>query len=237
MKLSVDNQQRVNTAALMLLEFYKIMMGTFLMIFVPQQCSTEVCSLSDNFSNGATLNRIALGSNFATFISILAFYGIEIKRENWCIKYLDIDPEKPNNYLDDEIEQYPAFKEQMASMNRDYLHSLYGSAGLLIVNFGVSSVAIGFNYAGSNTLTSLLSFLLLVSMKLHSAYTVGTRSVEDERAFSAYMTIARTYNTIDEDHRIDGSEVGDQDAVTHTDANAIAAGATEVALEVIGNRA
>lgn len=236
MKLSVDNQQRLTAAAIMLLEFYKVTMGTFLVIFVPQQCGDDVCSLSDNFSNDAPLNRAAIACNFAAFATVLGFYAVEIKRENWCIKFLDIDPDKPNNHLDDEIESYPILKSDMASLNRQYLGTLYAAAALMAANFGVSGAAIATNYAGSNTLTSLLSFVLLVSMKLYAAYTVGTRSVEEERAFSGYLTIARTYNTIDDDHRVDGDNAEHQDSVAHTDASDIASGAASIALE-LSNRA
>ena len=73
----------------MLLEFYKVTMGTFLVIFVPQQCGNDVCSLSQNFSNDAPLNRVALACNFAAFATVLGFYGVEIKRENWSIERID----------------------------------------------------------------------------------------------------------------------------------------------------
>ena len=82
MKLSVDNQQRLTASAIMLLEFYKVTMGTFLVIFVPQQCGDEVCSLYDNLTNDFFLNRAALACNFAAFVMVLGFYGIEIKRES-----------------------------------------------------------------------------------------------------------------------------------------------------------
>ena len=47
----------------------------------------------------------------------MAFYYTEI-REEWCIQYLDIDPDKANENLDDEIEQYPELKEGMAKLNK-----------------------------------------------------------------------------------------------------------------------
>ena len=206
MKLSVDNQQKLTATLIMILEFYKVMMGTFLVIFVPQKCNNHVCSLSDNVTRDTLINKVSLFSNFTTFIAVLAFYGIEIKRENWCINYLDIDPDKSNNFLDDEIEDYPIIKTDMLNINKTYLNTLYISSSFLIINFGLSSVAIANNYAGSNTLTSLISFILLITIKLYSAYNVGMRSVQEERAFSGYMTIARTYNTIDEDYRIQTSE-------------------------------
>ena len=200
MKVSVDNQQRLTATGMMLLEFYKVLMGTFLVVFVPQQCGDEVCGLGDNIANNDTLHRAALLNNLVTFAAVLVFYGVEVHRENWCIEYLDIDPGKPNNHLDEEIEAYPQIKNEMAIMNRRYIKALYAASGLLAANFGISSAAIFREYAGSSTITSLASFAILVAMKLYSAREVGVRSVEEERAFSGYLTIARTYNTIDADH-------------------------------------
>lgn len=234
MKISVDNQQRITTGMLMFLEFYKVMMATFLVIFVPQDCDGKVCSLSENFNNSDNIHVSALISNFITFVFVLNFYKNEIFREEWCIQYLDIDPEKPNNNLDEEIEKYPLYKETMKSLNNDYLNSLYASSGLLLGNFALSSVAIGYNYQGPNTLTSILSFLLLLGEKLYSSYTVGTKSVEDERAFSAYMKISRTYNTIDKDYKIN-EEYNDDDVVdvTHNDVGDIATGVGDVMVDIV----
>jgi len=202
MKLSVDSKQRVTTTCLMFLEFYKILMATFLVLFVPQKCEEEVCTITENFFKRDPVHLAALISNFTTFVSVLYFYYIEMKRENWCIKYLDIDLAKPNNYLDDEIERYPKYKKQMNQLNKSYLKSMYVSSSLLVINFGVSGTAIGFDYVGTNTITTMLSFFLLISSKLYSAYVTGTESVKKERALSAYMKTAKTYNTIDEDFRI-----------------------------------
>ena len=202
MKLSVDSKQRVTTTCLMFLEFYKILMATFLVLFVPQKCEDEVCTITENFFKRDPAHLAALISNFTTFVSVLYFYYIEMKRENWCIKYLDIDLTKPNNYLDDEIEAYPKYKKQMNQLNKSYLKSMYASSTLLVINFGISGTAIGFDYVGTNTITTMVSFFLLISSKLYSAYVTGTDSVKKERALSAYMKTAKTYNTVDEDFRI-----------------------------------
>ena len=49
MKLDVDSKQRIMTAFYMILEFYKIIMGTFLVVFVPQQCGDQLCTATENF--------------------------------------------------------------------------------------------------------------------------------------------------------------------------------------------
>ena len=58
MKVTADTQQRIKTVLSMCLEFYKVLMGTFLVVFVPQQCNDQICSMSENFYNGSTLNYV-----------------------------------------------------------------------------------------------------------------------------------------------------------------------------------
>ena len=74
---------------------------------VPQKCGNRICGATDNFFNGSIINSVGNISNFVTFSSIGTLYFIEMKRENWCIKYLDIDDNKSSNNLDEEIEKYP----------------------------------------------------------------------------------------------------------------------------------
>jgi len=239
MKLSEDNQQKLTTGAIMTLEFYKIMMATFLILFVPQKCEDKVCTISENFNNNDTLHFSALISNFVTFIFVLYFYRMEFKRENWCIQYLDIDPALPNNNLDKEIETYPEYKEEMKILNINYLQSLYLASSTILANFGFSSVVIAYNYEGVNSITATVSFLLLIGEKLYSSYTVGIYSVKDERAFSAYMKISRTFNTIDTDFKkIPDTEKGDKQfvSIAHTDVTDVAQDIGNIAIELVESK-
>ena len=45
MKITTDTKQRVKTVLSMCLEFYKVLMGTFLVVFVPQQCDDKICTM------------------------------------------------------------------------------------------------------------------------------------------------------------------------------------------------
>lgn len=206
MKVSVDTKQRIKTSLTFIVEFYKILMGTFLCSFVPQKCGDEVCSIMQNIKNTEPLHFSANIFNLTTFLIVLEFYRTEIMRENWSITYLDIDESKPNDNLDHEIESYPEIKKKMNKLNTRYLKLIYASIVFLVINFVISGVAIGYDYVGTNTITSLISFLMLVLTKITSAYTIGKESVTNERVFSAYMKIAKTYNVIDEDFKIDDTD-------------------------------
>ena len=213
MKLTTDNKQRLTTAATFFLEFYKVLMGTFLTAFVPQKCGEGVCTLTENITNTETLHLASNAFNLVTFIFVAYFYYCELKRENWCIKYLDIDETKPNDNLDDQIERYPKIKEDMTRLNKQYLNSVYLALGFLLVNFAVSGVSIGYDYVGTNTATTMVSFFLLVITKLKSAHSLGVKSVKDEHALSAYMKSAITYNVIDDDYDDNEGATASQDNV------------------------
>ncbi len=202
MKLDVDTKQRIMTWTYMMMEIYKVLMGTFLVIFVPQKCGNRICGATDNFFNGSIINSVGNISNFVTFSSIGTLYFIEMKRENWCIKYLDIDDNKSSNNLDEEIEKYPKYKHEMHQLNRKYLNCTYAALFLMVANFIISGFTVYQSYAGPNSVTTFISFFMLVSLKLYSSWNVGALSVKYERANSAYLREPKTYNTIDEDFRI-----------------------------------
>lgn len=211
MKLDVDGQTRVRVTAMFALEFYKIMMGTLLTIFVPHRCrpsvSQEVCTIGEVLGeirdSDEGWRRSAAALNVATAVAVLVLYGFELHRENWMIEYLDVEPSKPNDNLDREIEAYPEFKAAMHRLNRLYLRASNAVTALVVGNFAISGIYLFFGsyFAGVQTLTALASYLILVLMKLVTTEINAKASVRKDRAYSAYVLVHKTYNTIDADHR------------------------------------
>ena len=196
MKLSVDNKQRIQSGFIFLLECYKVLMGSFLVVFVPQECGEDghVCSIREK-------NLAYIVVNAVGCLTLVYLYYIELKRENWCIKYLDIDPTKPNNNLDTEIEKYPDLKKQMTTINKKYKKESVICCVTQSVNIAVSLVHIALRWGGAVTLTPLISYIILMVSKLYNTYFISTSSLTEERAYSGYLTISKTYNTIDADHK------------------------------------
>ena len=221
MKIDADTKQRLTTFLSMCLEFYKVLMGTFLTVFVPQQCEDAICTMRQNFFSGSMFNTLGNASNFVTFVSIGSLYYIELKRENWCIRYLDIDDDKCTTNLDTEIEAYPKYKQEMATLNKHYIISVYVSLFMMITNFIISGIVVYQSYTGINSITTFVSFFLLVFMKLYNSWTVGALSIKHERANSAYMKEPKTFNTIDSDYRIEDTNSTDVNIEQKTDDNSI----------------
>ena len=46
------------------------------------------------------------------FIFYHVFF-VELRRENWCVKYLDINHDFPDNHLDDIIDRKPELKLEL----------------------------------------------------------------------------------------------------------------------------
>jgi hypothetical protein len=205
-----DTSFRAKAAVMFALEFYKVMMGTMLTVFVPHHCVSgmaDVCTLTQVFSQVKEsenwTRRLAVGMNFATLVSVAVLYGFELYRENWIIEHLDVDCTKPNDNLDREIEAYPEIKHTMHFLNHHYRRTSEAVFWLVVFNFSMSGIYIYSGYsAGGATLTAMLSYLLLVMLKLYTTRTNALASVRHERAFSAYITTHRTFNVIDPDYRL-----------------------------------
>ena len=90
----------------------------------------------------------------------------------------------------------------MRSLNNTYLKATRVAIFMLVSNFIVSGFLVGFNYYNINTLNSILSFFMLVFMKLSKAHGIAYRSLSDEQVCSGYLVSPKVYNTIDEDYRL-----------------------------------
>ena len=113
--IDVDLVQRIKVTGLFFLQFYKVVTGTLLTLFIPQNCGGQICSLTENFENEENYHKGAFYWNILTMMLFLMSYAIELKRENWAIKYLDIDNNLPDNGLKSII-----VKEKKLDKRSDY---------------------------------------------------------------------------------------------------------------------
>ena len=136
MKIDQDFGQRIKVMGIFTLQFYKVLMGTMLSLFVPQACYEEIgdgsevrsnpqiCTLTQNYENSDIYHQITLSWNTLSFVCFVFCYVLELRRENWAIKFLDIDNDKPDNSLKQIIVLEPKLDKQMDKLNKIYFYGL-----------------------------------------------------------------------------------------------------------------
>lgn len=205
-----DFNQKINVALTLVLEFYRVIMGSLLILMVPQKCDDHVCSATENIERTGGLDYAGLALNFATLASMCGLYYIEVKRENKMITYLEVNPEKArdNESVGEALEQLSDEKKKAILMlDKSYCNAGYGSIGLFSVNAVISFLCIMQNYLDSKTLTVLLTNILFMSSKL--ADVITTVKTEENIFYSAYLKRKVQFNDVDPDKLLDKTENSD----------------------------
>ena len=79
MKLTTDTKQKIQSVCIFCLEFYKVIMGSFLTVFVPQQCDDHMCTISETIENEFT----CFVFNIISCITLIRLYFIELRTNFW----------------------------------------------------------------------------------------------------------------------------------------------------------
>ena len=92
-----DFKQKTNVFMSLMLELYRALMGSLLVIFVPQSCDNHICSIQENINRSDIMSETAIVCNIVTLFSFLVLYFIEVKRENKLITYLEVNKFSPTD--------------------------------------------------------------------------------------------------------------------------------------------
>ena len=147
-----------------------------------------------------------------SMITFFTYYMIELRREEWAIKWLDIDNDKPDNNLKHIIVKEPILDKKMDKLNLFYYRSLMFNCGVYGINVILTVKLIKDGYHSSSTLSCFVSFVLLVLMKLYNSVVVAHQSIKNDKMMSAYMSEFVSYNVLDADY-IKGKEQKELDAI------------------------
>ena len=216
MKVDQDLKERLKIGALWIFQSYKVIMGSLLILFVPQKCEelilindsgssdggyeTKICSVSDNLNKKDDLfHDITLGFNFLCVGLFLVTYIVELRRENWCVKNLDINHDFPDNHLDEIIDQKPELKMELRKKNSRYFKITSITSSVYMINLLLSSIIIYNNYVGIQAVTSYSSYVALILLKIYNSLFISYTSLHNDKALSSYITEFSSFNVFDED--------------------------------------
>ena len=236
MKVSNDMKERLKIGALWLFQSYKVIMGSMLILFVPQKCEelilsdssgsnnldeykTSICTISQNLNKKDDIfHDITLGFNFLCVGLFLITYIVELRREHWCVKNLDINHDYPDNHLDNIIHTKPELKKELHKRNNRYFKITTITSSIYMINLLLSSIIIYNNYVGIQAVTSYTSYVALILLKIYNSLFISYTSLKNVKALSAYITEFSSFNVFDEDLIIQ-DKPKKKDETDHNDIN------------------
>ena len=198
-----DLMQKIGIVPTVLMELYKVMVSSFLILFVPQKCGDHVCSLNENMVVENNLYTSGLVINFITMFSFILFYYIEIKRENRLITYLDVNPTKAtdNESVGKLLLLMPSNKkDNIINLDKNYQRIGFFVLGMFMLNTIVSGFVVYEYYLDNQTTSTYITNILFMVTKLGDIYTIT--NTEQNIFYSAYLKNKLQYNDVDPDKKM-----------------------------------
>ena len=197
---SQDYNQKRDALITLCLEVYRVLMGSGLMLFIPQKCEDTSCNFSDNLNRTDDYSIICLSFNLITMISFLALYGVEFTRETKLISYLEVNKNKPmdNESIEEELQNLDiSYKTILWDLDYYYKISGYISLVAFILNGILSGISIYTRYLDQTTISVFVTNILFMSLKIYEVITIV---YTDKNVFySAFLTERVQYNDVDPD--------------------------------------
>ena len=195
-----DTMQRMNVGIQVLLEMYRVITSSLLILFVPQICDDHICTTTENLVWETSTYNTALCFNFISMTFLVNMYYMELVRENRLIKYLSINPElaNDNEEVGKRLDTLSTTKQnKIFSINKNYKLSAYCAVCIYVLNVLLSIAAISRYYAGSQTTSTFVTYVLFIATKFASVKTIV--STDKNIFYSAYIKANVQFNDVDDD--------------------------------------
>jgi hypothetical protein len=209
-----DFTQKMNVYISFIFELYRVVMGSFLILFVPQKCGEDSCTIFEPVNAGKRLNDAAFGVNILTFCLFLGMYYAEIKRETQMITYLHVNTEEPcdNDAVGEALDKLPEDKKiRILACDKLYLRTGQFALVGFIANAILSSIAIYENFLDGKTTSSLITNILFMLLKIHETYSIT--NTDQNIFYSAYLNERVQFNDVDPDKMVHSSDASTPDGV------------------------
>ena len=201
--LDQDTMQRISVGVQVCLEMYRVVTSSLLILFVPQICVDHICTTTENLVWETNTYNTALCFNFISMACLVNMYYLELVRENRLIKYLAVNPQfaNDNEEVGKQLELLSMDKQnKIFKINNYYRLSFYGSASIYLLNVMLSASAVNQYYAGSQTVSTFVTYVLFMATKFASVHSLV--STDKNIFYSAYLIGKVQYNDVDDDNKI-----------------------------------
>lgn len=196
--INQDDKQKITVASSVLLELYRVMVSTLLILFVPQKCNDHVCSMSENMVWQGPLYNSGIFLNFLTTASFIGMYYFETKRESKLIAYLEVNNTSAcdDTTVGQNMKKLSDARQQLIFyFDKKYKQVGYFVMIMFIFNTILSGFVVYDYYLDNQTTSTFVTNILFMLTKLVDVYT--TVNTEKNIFYSAYMKEKLQYNDVD----------------------------------------
>lgn len=195
-----DFTQKVGMVPIVALEMYRVIVSSFLVLFVPQKCDDHVCTLSENMVLENDLYNAGLVFNFLTMAAFLTMYTLEVKRENRLITYLEVNKGQAsdNDSVGLALNKLSVGKrDSIWELDKYYIYSGWTAIIMFIINTILSGFVVYEYYLDSQTTSTYITNILFMVTKMADVY--SNVNTEKNVFYSAYLKGKVQYNDVDPD--------------------------------------
>lgn len=195
---SQDFKQKTNMIISVSLESYRVMVSSLLLLFVPQNCNGNMCSIVENMTNKDNTYYVGLIVNYLTLASFIILYFTEIRREEKLIKLLEVNNtiSTDNESVGKRLELFSERKMKILfSIDKQYQYVSYFVLCMYLLNAFYSWFIIYNHSLGNQTIFNFVTNLLFMLTKLSNVIIIVNT---DKNVFlSAYLNTKVQFNDID----------------------------------------
>lgn len=211
-----DFQQKSSVYVSFIFELYRVLMGSMLVMFVPQKCGDHICDMFENTTVIPEVYNTAIAMNAYSLLCFFIMYMIEIKRENKLITYLEVDKTLPfdNESIGEALVKLPQEKKDaILAFDKYYLQSGYLALSAFVMNAGISGYVVFLNYLDDKTFTVYLTNILFMALKVKETYDIV--NTKKNIFYSAYLTDRIQFNAVDKDKMI-GNDIDSESSALNS---------------------
>ena len=196
-----DFTQKLNSSITFVLELYRVLMGSLLLMFVPQKCGDRSCGSTElMFTDAGAAYNANYVINFFTIASFLLLYVFEFRREHKMIDYLDVNPKfaSDNTSVGNALMLLPEKRRNIIlSLDHNYQRATYLSMFFFTLNTIFSGCSVYDRYLDSKTSSVFFTNIIFLATKLFDAHALA--NTETNIFYSAYLKNRVQYNYVDPD--------------------------------------
>lgn len=176
-------------------EIYRTIISSLLVVFVPQKCGENLCSLFENIIPDSSLEYVAISFNFILAIYFYFLYLIELKREYIIEKKLFYDREMPTDkrHLEKMLNSMNSSTKKKV-MDINLVYRGFGRFLILVflLNIFLSGVVVYHNFLNNTTLITYTTNSLFMVTKIFRVLRITSSG--DYIIYSAYRNDNLIYN-------------------------------------------